>query len=190
MTRGGESELKRNVYTHAIDLKKLRIRNKPREEFRNVLERVKYLGYEVETLKDGRKIVITKPGGKFVYGKVKREDFMVWVYDPTDSTLWLISHKDIYEDLGQKGQTDPSGTVRIIDALDRVCKGEEPDEVLKSSKLTDIDLGGERPEVLLKAYKWIWGQEDCNYPDGEGREMSMASIRALRESLKKKISAH
>jgi hypothetical protein len=41
------------------------------------------------------KIVITKPGGKFVFGKVKREDFMVWVYNPNDSTLWLISHKDI-----------------------------------------------------------------------------------------------
>lgn len=31
---------------------------------------------------------------------------------------------------------------------------------------------GELPELLLKAYKWIWGQEDCNYPDGKGRAMS------------------
>jgi hypothetical protein len=180
--------LKRNIYTHAIELKKLRIKNRPREEFRNILEKVKYLGYEVETLKDGRRIVISKPGGKFVYGKVKREDFMVWVYDPSNLTLWLISHKDIYEDLEQKGLNDPKKTVRMIDALDRVCKGEEPGEVLKSSKLAEIDIGGERLEVLLKAYKWIWGQEDCNYPDGEGREMSMSGIRALRESLKKKIA--
>lgn len=31
---------------------------------------------------------------------------------------------------------------------------------------------GESPEILLKAYKWIWGQEDCNYPSGKGRAMS------------------
>lgn len=180
--------MKRNVYTHAIDLRKLRIRNRTREEFRRLLEGVKYLGYEVEKLKDGRKIVITKPGGKFVYGKVKREDFMVWVYNPSDSTLWLISHKDIYEDLELKGRTDPEKTVKLIDALERVFCGEEPDEVLKNLRLTDVDLDGESPEVLLKAYKWIWGQEDCNYPDGEGREMSMRAIRALRESLKKRTS--
>ena len=42
------------------------------------MEGVEYLGYEVEELGDGRRIVVTKPGGKFVFGKVKREDFMVW----------------------------------------------------------------------------------------------------------------
>lgn len=177
--------MKRNVYTHAIDLKKLSVRNKPREEFRTILETVKYLGYEVETLRDGRKIVITKPGGKFVYGKVRREDFMVWIYDPSNSTLWLISHKDIYEDLEQKGRSDPRKTLRVIDGLDRVCSGEEPDEVLETLDIADTDLEGESPEVLLKAYKWIWGQEDCNYPDGQGREMSMSGIRALGENLKR-----
>ena len=34
-----------------------------------------YRGYEVEELSDGRKIVITKPGGKSVYGRPKKEDF-------------------------------------------------------------------------------------------------------------------
>jgi len=28
-------------------------------------------------------------------------------------------------------------------------------------------------------YKWIWGQEDCNYPDGEGRDISMKLLREL-----------
>ena len=70
--------MKRNIYTHEIKLEKLAIRNKPRDEFRQLLENVKYLGYEVENISDGRKIVITKPGGKFVYGSVKRKDFMVW----------------------------------------------------------------------------------------------------------------
>lgn len=174
--------MKRNIYTHEIELANLQIKNRPREEFRKLLERVKYRGYEVEQLTGGKKIVITKPGGKFVFGKVKREDFMVWVYNPDDSTLWLISHKDIYEDLEQKGKVNPDETIRIIDALERVFTGEEPDDALKTMSLSN--LCGEPPEVLLKAYKWIWGQEDCNYPEGEGREMSMKSIRELRERLR------
>jgi len=74
--------MKRNIYTHEIELINLKIKNRPREEFRKLLEKVKYRGYEVEQLVDGKKIVITKPGGKFVFGRVKREDFMVWVYNP------------------------------------------------------------------------------------------------------------
>jgi len=174
--------MKRNIYTHEIELINLKIKNRPREEFRRLLEKVKYRGYEVEQLTDGKKIVITKPGGKFVFGRLKREDFTVWVYDPNESILWLISHKDIYNDLEEKGEIDSKETIKIIDALERVFDGEEPDEVLKNSELTISS--GEPPEVLLKAYKWIWGQEDCNYPEGEGREMSMKSIKELREKLR------
>jgi hypothetical protein len=175
--------VKKNIYTHEIELMHLEIRNKPREQFRKLLENVKYRGYEVEELTDGRKIVITKPGGKFVFGKVKREDFMVWVYDPSESTLWLISHKDIYNDLEEKGKVDPEETIKIIDALETVFSGEEPNEVLRITKLKNPN--GEPPEVLMKAYKWIWGQEDCNYPKGEGREMSMKGIRELRKKLER-----
>lgn len=174
--------MRKNLYTHEISLEKLSIKNMPREEFRLALENVKYLGYEVEQLQDGRKVVITKPGGKFVFGVVKREDFMVWVYNPSESTLWLISHKDIYSDLKQKGDTDALATITIIDALDRVCRGEEPDNVLREANLTNPI--GESPEVLLKVYKWIWGQEDSNYPNGQGRDMSMNEIRKLRDMLK------
>jgi len=174
--------MKKNLYKHEIDLIQLKIKNRPREEFRKLLEEVKYRGYEVEQLKDGRKIVITKPGGKFVFGRVKREDFMVWVYNPINSTLWLISHKDIYEDLEEKSKINPETTISIIDALERVFNGEEPDDILQATDLNNPI--GEPPELLLKAYKWIWGQEDCNYPDGKGREMSMELLIELREKLK------
>ena len=44
----------------------------------------------------------------------------------------------------------------------------------------------EDPEVLMKAYKWIWGQEDCNYPPPlQGRDMSMKAILELKGRLKK-----
>ncbi|MFN7181708.1 MAG: hypothetical protein ACK4NF_03395 [Planctomycetota bacterium] len=177
--------MKKNIYTHEIDLVDLQIKNRPREEFRELLEKVKYRGYEVEQLRDGRKVVITKPGGKFTFGRIRREDFMVWIYKPEDSSLWLISHKDIYNDLEEKGKVNPKETIKIIDALERVFDGEDPEDVLGNTKLSN--LIGEQPEVLLKAYKWIWGQEDCNYPEGEGREMSMKNIRELRDKLKKAL---
>lgn len=169
---------KRNIYKHEIELQPLKIKNRPREEFRALFEKVKYRGYEVEQINDGRKIVITKPGGKFVFGHVRREDFMVWIYNPNDLSLWLISHKDIYSDLEKKGRIDSIETVKIIDALERVFNGEEPEDVLKSLKLNNPI--GESPETLLKAYKWIWGQEDCNYPTGKGREISMEGIKKLK----------
>ena len=174
--------MRKNIYTHKIELKNLKIKNKPREEFRILLEEVEYRGYEVESLAEGRKIVITKPGGKFVFGKVRREDFMVWVYNPHESTLWLISHKDIYNDLLEKGEKNPHGAIKVINMLEKVYNGEDPDDVLRQYKL-DEPILGEPPDLLLKAYKWIWGQEDCNYPEGQGRAMSWEGIADLRNKL-------
>ena len=34
---------RKNIYTHEIELTNLQIENKPREEFRKLLEKVKYL---------------------------------------------------------------------------------------------------------------------------------------------------
>jgi len=44
---------------------------------------------------------------------------------------------------------------------------------------------GESPEVLLKAYKWIWGQEDVNYPTGKGRAMSWEGWKKKNEEMVK-----
>jgi len=172
---------KKNIYSHTIDLSPLKIKNEPREEFRRKLEQISYKGYEVEQLSDGRKIVITKPGGKFVFGTVKREDFMVWIYNEEEGSLWLISHKNIFEDLEEKAKKDKNETLKIIEALERVYNGEEPNDILNNNQLNNP--GGELPELLMKAYKWIWGQEDCNYPNGEGRDMSMKYIRELKEKI-------
>lgn len=100
---------------------------------------------------------------------------MVWIYNPDQKTLWLISHKNILEDLEEKGSTDPKETLAIISALEKVYKGGEPEDILKDTNLKNPV--GESPEVLLKAYKWIWGQEDVNYPDGKGRAMSWEGIK-------------
>jgi hypothetical protein len=171
----------KNKYTHKVTLTNLTLKNAPREEFRERLEAVHYLGYRVEHLVDGREIVVTKPGGKFVFGTVKREDFMVWIHNPAEETLWLISHKNILEDLKVKAEENKREAAELIDALEDVFKGIEPDDALKNRRFSFKT--GEPPDALLKAYKWIWGQEDCNYPTKAGREMSMQPIRELREQL-------
>jgi len=175
---------KKNIYKHEIDLIDLKIKNAPKEKFKKRLEKIKYRGYVVEELEDGRRIIITKPGGKFSFGIIKREDFMVWVYNPKEKTLWLISHRNIWEDLEEKGRIDPRGTIKLIDALKEVFDGKDPEIVLKRLNLNFST--GEPPELLLKAYKWIWGQEDVYYPSGKGRLMSWEEIEKLKRNLENK----
>jgi hypothetical protein len=150
------------------------------------LEEIPYRGYEVEQISDGRKIVIAKPGGKSVYGRPKKEDFFVWVYDPTEQTLWQITHKQIYEDLVLKAEVVPQVALVTIECLEKVHSGVEPEHVMEEMREFDNDVPGEMIEVLLKSYKWIWGQEDVNYPDGEGRDMSMKSILELKAQIQGK----
>ena len=97
----------KNIYQHAIEVKSIQIKNGPREEFARKLIELPYRGYEVEHLSDGRKVVITKPGGKFVFGHPKKDDFLVYILNPIDSTLWQISHNQIYDDVKEKSENNP-----------------------------------------------------------------------------------
>ena len=103
---------------------------------------------------------------------MSRNDLQVFIYDPSTSCLWLISHFEIETDLDLKYSLNPKETTRILKGLYRVCNGEEPDEVISVMKLFD-DITELSIETIYKSYKWIWGQEDCNYPSGEGRWLSM-----------------
>jgi len=175
--------MKKNYYTHKIDLKKIEIKNQPREKFRQLLENIEYRGYEVEELQNGNKIVITKPGGKSVYGRPKKEDFLVFVLNPNENGLWQITHKQIFQDIKAKSEEDKNKTIMLIDLLERVKNGEEPNDFIDEITVLSFNVG-ETTETLLKVYKWIWGQEDVNYPNGEGREKSWKGISDLREDLK------
>lgn len=173
----------KNIYQHEIDLKKIKIKNSNKEEFAKKLIDLPYRGYEVESLSNGNKIVITKPGGKSVYGKPKKEDFLVFIYNPKENSLWQISHKQIFDDIVEKSNENKSLTITLIDLMERTLNGQEPNDFIEEiSKLNFIT--GETPETLIKSYKWIWGQEDVNYPNGEGRLMSWRYFEELREKLK------
>lgn len=168
--------MSKNLFNHNVQLVPLNIKNTEQASFRMELMNIPYLLYEVETLSTGEKIVINKPGGKRNFGRLARNDFMVFIYSPKDDGLWLISHDEIFDDLRLKYQNNKNETEKIIYGLLDVCKGKEPDTVIQERKL--ININGLEIEKLLKVYKWIWGQEDCNYPTGEGRWLSMNAILA------------
>ena len=99
---------------------------------------------------------------------------MVFIYSPAERSLWLISHNEISNDIADKYNADREMALRLIQGLYCVCCGEEPDDV--RCRLHLQDTVGIPVETILKAYKWIWGQEDCNYPTKQGRWLSMNQL--------------
>lgn len=171
-----------SYYTHAIDLKKLKIRNAPRKELVDILEKIEYRGYEVEELDDERKIVITKPEGKHTFGKYKKEDFIVFVYNYTDNGLWQITHNQILVDITEKAKENPFNAIKLINLLEKTYYGEEPEDFFDEIRNIKFNTG-ESAELIIKVYKWLWGQKDVNYPNGLGRDMSWQPIKEIREQL-------
>ena len=60
--------------------------------------------YEVEHLQDGNIIAINKPSEKRNFGRLSRDDFMVFIFNPfeqslCEQSLWLISHGQISIDI-------------------------------------------------------------------------------------------
>ena len=165
---------KSNEFSYKVKLIPEKIENDEANIFRDKLNAIPYLLYEMEQLKDGQKIVVSKPGGKRSFGRLARNDLVVYLYNPSEEVLWQVSHKDIADDLQEKFNTEPNHAKDILSALYNVCLGKEPDFVLK--RIGNKELGGLSIEKILKLYKWIWGQEDCNYPSGEGRWKSMNGL--------------
>lgn len=166
----------KNLFRHKVHLIPLRLENSERNQFCAKLMDIPYLLYEVEKLSTGEKILVNKPGGKRNFGRLARNDFMVFIFNPQNEELWLISHKEIFEDLKQKYQVNPLETEKVIYGLLDVCNGKEPEIVMTERNFSCIC--GLAAETLLKVYKWIWGQEDCNYQSekADGRWKSMNAI--------------
>lgn len=162
------------IFKYRANLVPLEIENQEQKAFRDELLNIPYLLYEVEQLATGEIIAINKPGGKRNFGRLSRDDFMVFIYNPEEESLWLISHNEISDDIAEKYEYDSGRAILLIEALYHVCCGEEPDYVLKKKHLRDTV--GIPVETILKVYKWIWGQEDCNYPTKAGRWLSMNAL--------------
>lgn len=159
-----------------IKTEEMRIKNAPPSEFREKILQLPLLAYEVETLSNSRKILVTKPGGKSV------DNIMVWVFEGPEESHWRPSHGMIYRDIEQKIAHDKKEGLAVLEALERVYRGKDPEDILAENPELGKNLPGLPTDLILKAYKWIWVQEDCNYPPPrfEGREMSMKELRKLK----------
>lgn len=166
--------MKNKKFEYDVKLVPLQVENMEQNAFRATLNNIPYLLYEVETLNSGEVIAINKPGGKRNFGRLSRDDFMVFIYNPSERSLWLISHKEISDDITSKYKENQKQTLLLLKGLYHVCCGEEPDDVISQIKLKDTI--GIPIETIFKAYKWIWGQEDCNYPTKKGRWLSMENL--------------
>jgi hypothetical protein len=176
-------------YPGEIEYRSIDIPNASREQMREVANKLPFRGYHVETLDDGRKICITKPGGKQFYG-LQPNDFMVWIYDEARHDRWRISHEEILNDLKAKLASNPMLCGIFIDRLLDVCNGAEPNDIRKNWPAGLFSgLPGLPAELILKSYKWIWVQEDCNYPTAQGRWKSMNPIIELRKSIRNETGA-
>ncbi|MDR1955801.1 MAG: glutamyl-tRNA amidotransferase [Treponema sp.] len=144
---------------------KLVVPNADQNTFRNSIKVIKDGEYEVEQLNDGKKILIKKPGYK---GK---NDFQVKTFDPVSDEEKSFTHEELFNDIREKFKKDNDNAKKCIEGLHKVCKGQEPGTVIQQLNIkTSVGLP---VDTLLKNYKWIWGQEDCNYPKGKGRWLSM-----------------
>lgn len=159
-----------------VQLYRHRIRNAPPAEFREQILKLPQLAYDMEDLRDGRKVVVTKPGGK------SADNIMVWIYEGPEGAHWRPSHGLIYNDLEQKLIYNTRQGLAVIEALEQAFQGRDPENIIKENPNLGEDLPGLPVDLILKAYKWVWVQEDCNYPPPRfhGREMSMRAIRNLR----------
>jgi hypothetical protein len=151
----------RNIYLNRIDLVKKSIVNDKSAVFISKIKKLDWRGYHVESLKDGRKIIIIKPGGKTSKRK-ERHDFLVLIQSVDKRELWQISHSQLYDDLKNKLKKELKAARLILHALKKVYEGKEPNNILKRRKLETVT--GQSAELILKTYKWIWAQEDINYP--------------------------
>jgi hypothetical protein len=150
------------------EFNKLSVPNAEQGTFREKLIKIEPGEYEVEQLNNGNKIIIEKPGRK------GPDDFRVYLYNPNLNTRKKLTYDEIFSDIELKNKKEPEKTKALINGLNDVCKGKEPDNVIKTRKIentTSLPV-----DTLLKSLKWIWGQEDCNYKNGKGRWLSMDEI--------------
>ena len=75
------------IFKYRANLVPLEIENQEQKAFRDDLLNIPYLLYEVEQLTTGEIIAINKPGGKRNFGRLSRDDFMVFIYNPEEESL-------------------------------------------------------------------------------------------------------
>lgn len=124
-----------------------------------VVTRYKYF---VETLKEGSHIYLSRP--TFLN---KGIDFQVWVEKLDGEKDKRPSHGTIIEDIKLKLKESPNQRKALLTAIERVWNCEDPDKVLAEIPLKFKK--GLTPELVLKALKWLFIEQDVTYWNYDGR---------------------
>lgn len=122
--------------------------------------------YNVETLRDGRRIYLTRPA----YLK-KGFDFRINVERVVFQTgREYPKHDDIFDDLRKKKAENPATCRRLHQAIERVYNCEDPEEILPEYADIKFDVG--HPiDLVLKVIKWFLIEQDIRDWNYSGRQM-------------------
>ena len=121
----------------------------------------------VEIMEDGGVIKITKPG---YLGALDFKVQLVAMFNNEFKTIETPSHANLLQEfVDAYTVSKDNGDILMNEAL-RVFHGEEP----RLDEVRSVEGTARTPEYILKSLKWIWAQEDINFPMPKylGRRMS------------------
>ncbi|MDE1869315.1 MAG: hypothetical protein KGH60_05130 [Candidatus Micrarchaeota archaeon] len=129
--------------------------------------------YNVETLKNGKRVFLLKP--TFLN---KGIDFQVWIEDFKGKDSARPSHKDIIEDLKLKKHENIEEFVELMKLINKVYDCTDPDDLRYNLDFKK----GLSVELILKALKWLFIEQDITYWNYDGRGMLKGEIDKVAHS--------
>lgn len=130
--------------------------------------------YNVETLANGKRVYLTRPA------RLKKGfDFLINVEGMQFQTnREYPKHDDIFDDLKQKQEKNPSMARKLYDAIKEVFECKDPDDVLP--KYSSVNFGiGYSVELILKVLKWFFIEQDIRDWNYSGRLMFMGGVEEI-----------
>lgn len=133
-----------------------------------------FYNYYVDTLRDGKRIIIKRPARLN-----KGFDFEVHVEDLNFGTArfrTMPSHKDIVDDLEVKFHEKPEDAEKVRECIEELyeCKS------LNDAKLSDFKFETGHPiDAILKSIKWLFIEQDMTYWNWSGRAMLHNHLKNL-----------
>jgi hypothetical protein len=166
LASNSRAELRKVIVNAFLDEKKGYWKEKTQ-----VVTRYKYF---VETLKGGNRIYLLRP--TFLN---KGIDFQVWVEKFDGEKDKRPSHGGLIEDIQTKMKESPKQKKAMLTAIERVWNCEDPDKVLSETGLTFTKSLSS--ELVLKALKWLFIEQDVTYWNYDGRMMLWRGIQHALE---------
>jgi hypothetical protein len=128
--------------------------------------------YEVEKIKGGKTLFLKRPGRLN-----KGFDFEVNVSDMNfgqKRKTSMPSHTNIFDDLKAKKAENPEEFRKLKRLIKRLYNCEQvPCEEMRSLTFKK----GHPPEMLLKAIKWLFIEQDVTYWNWSGRDMLYSGVK-------------